>query len=124
MAEQPPDNSPSVIDLGRITADAVHINVAPVVIVTTEDKVKLALHERQEMFLGRDAWIAPLGIFLTILLALLTTDFRRFLLAAHVWEAIFYISGGAAFLWLLLVLCKRPRNQSIDEFIQSIKRKG
>jgi hypothetical protein len=122
MPEHPADNPPSVIDLGRITAEGVHINIAPVVIATTEDKLKLALHERQRIFRSREAWIAPLGILLSIVTTLLTTDFRMFLLAAAVWEAIFFISAIAAFLWLIYTLWQCSKSQSIDEFIHYIKR--
>ncbi len=97
MTETTKDSKNRVIDLGRITADEVSINTGTKVIATTEDKLKLALLERQAILVGRDAWIAPLGIFISILLATITTDFHEFLLAAAVWEAIFSIALILAF---------------------------
>ncbi len=111
-----------VIDLGRISAEEVSINTGAKVIAITEDKLKLALLERQAMLVGRDAWIAPLGIFVSILLSVLTTGFHKFLLAAAVWEAMFYIALLFSLGWFVYALMKRPRKRSIDEFIQQIKK--
>lgn len=122
MTETTNDTNNRVIDLGRITADEVSINTGTKILATTEDKLKLALLERQAMLVGRDAWIAPLGIFISILLAILTTDFRKFLLATAVWEAIFYIALILAFSWLAYALKSRPKAESIDDFIQQIKK--
>ena len=122
MTETNNDTNPNLIDLGRLTADEVCINTGTRVIATTEDKLKLALLERQAMLVGRDTWIAPLGILISILVTILTTDFHKFLLAAAVWEAIFYIALILAFCWFAWALKKRPKAKSIDDFIQQIKK--
>jgi hypothetical protein len=108
--------------LGRITAREVSINTDTSVIAITEDKLKLALIERRAILESRNAWIAPFGIFISILVTIVTTDFRKFLIAAAVWEAIFYIALLFFFGWFLCALIRRPKNKSIDEFIQHIKK--
>lgn len=123
MTENNNETKPSVFDLGIINADEVSINTGTGVIVTTEDKLKLALLERKGMLVGRDAWIAPFGIGISILITILTTDFRKFLLAAPVWEAIFYIALILTIFWFIYALAKRPKENSIDDFIQQIKKK-
>jgi hypothetical protein len=112
----------SIIDMGRISAEDVHLNISPVVIATTEDKLRLALYQRHTIFRARDAWIAPLGLLISIVLALATSTFRKFGLEAAVWEAIFWLGGIASFLWLGWALYKRPTDQSFDEFVQVLKR--
>lgn len=123
MTENNNETKPMVVNLGQITADEVSINTASGVIVITEDKLKLALLERKEMLVGRGAWIAPLGISISILLTILTTDFRMFLLAAHVWEAIFNIALILSIGWFVYALANRPKDKSIDDFIQQTKNK-
>ena len=121
MIEAKQDSVSNTITLGSLTAEGVHIKVASPVITTTEDKLRLALLERQGMIISRDAWIGPLGIFVTILLTIIATDFRRFLLDAETWKAVFIAAGLMSFAWLVYTLSKRPKNQSIDEFIQKFK---
>jgi hypothetical protein len=123
MTDNSNDTKSSVINLGQITANEVSINTDTGVIVITEDKLKLALLERKAMLVGRDSWIAPLGIFISILLTILTTDFHKFLLTAPVWEAIFYIALLLDAGWLIYALKTRPKDKSIAEFIQQIKKK-
>ena len=107
--------------LGQITASNVSINTSTGVIATTEDKLKLALIQRKETFVGRDSWVPPASVFISILLTLLTADFKKFMLPAAVWEAIFYISLIVSFCWSAYAFFSRPKAQSIDDFIQHIK---
>lgn len=122
MTESNYDTNSRVIDLGQITADKVTINTSVRVIAITEDKLKLALLERREMLGRRDSWVAPFGIFISILVTILTTDFHKFLVAATVWEAIFYITLLLTLCWLWYALKNRPKVESIDNFIQQIKK--
>jgi hypothetical protein len=123
MTDNSNDTTSSVINLGQITANEVSINTDTGVIVITEDKLKLALLERKAMLVGRDSWIAPLGILISILLTILTTDFHKFLLTAPVWEAIFYIALLLTTGWFIYALKTRPKDKSISDFIQQIKKK-
>ena len=71
---------------------------------------------------GRDAWIAPLGIAVSLLLALLTSDFHgEFGLSADAWKAIFIIALFLSCGWLIRTWWKRPKSQSIEEFIEQLK---
>jgi len=117
----PNDNNDKFIDIGHITAREVSINISTSVIVTTEDKLKLVLSEWQHFANSRDAWIAPVGILISILMTLITADFRKVLLEAAVWQAIFWVTLALVFGWLLLTLWKRPKNKSRDDFIRQIK---
>ncbi|WP_025041159.1 hypothetical protein [Nitrosospira briensis] len=122
MVEPDNDNNNNFINIGLISATEVSINTSTSVIVTTEDKLKLVLLEWQQTRVGRDAWIAPVGIFISIFMTLLTADFRKFLLAAAVWEAIFYVALILVFGWLIYTLKVRPKNKSRDDFIRQIKK--
>ncbi len=111
----------NTIDLGQFNADEVHINVGLTVIVTTEDKVKLLIRDKQDIAKARDAWIAPLGVAVSMLLALISADFRDFVIAAPVWKAMFIIALLLSVCWLIRTLVTRPKSQSVEEFIQHLK---
>ena len=119
-----PNVSSTTINLGLITAQDVHISIAPSVVVTTEDRLRLAILAHQDGMRARDAWIAPFSVFLSIVVALATTDFRRFVLAANVWEAVFYICAALSFGWAGWTWLKRPKQPTVDSLILDIKRAG
>ena len=118
---EPDDDSERLINIGHITARKVSFNTDIDVIVTTEDKLKLVLSEWQHFANSRDAWIAPAGILISMLITVVTADFRKILLEAAVWQAIFYVTLVLVFGWLLRALWKRPKNKSRDDFIRQIK---
>ena len=65
-------------------------NLSQEVIRVTKDKLKLALMEHLTHVDAKFRWIKPLGFSTTILLALLTTDFKdRFYLEKTLWQGMF-----------------------------------
>lgn len=115
------DTAPTSYDIGTMTATRVHINTSSEVITITQDKLRIALMENSETFRSRDSWIAPLGIFLTLLITLLTTDFKEFILEKSVWKAIFYIALLASFCWLIKEYKSRPAANTVDTLINKLK---
>lgn len=113
--------APTSYDIGMMTATRVHINTSSEVITITQDKLRIALMENSEIFRSRDAWIAPLGIFLTLLVTLVTTDFKDFLLEKSVWKAIFYLALFASLWWLANEFRSRPAANTVDSLINKLK---
>ncbi|ELA8172003.1 hypothetical protein RGL49_004502 [Vibrio parahaemolyticus] len=73
----------------------------------------------------RFAWGAPLGVFLTLITAILTTDFKMFLLLdKDKWELLYWV--GALFTFYLSVkywFNARSHKVTMDVLIDRIKNK-
>jgi hypothetical protein len=104
-----------------ISVDQVHFNVSQAVIVTTEDKVELCLNRYVGQLEKRNAWIAPLGILITVGLTLTTTSFKDFLLPAQTWSALFSIAGLGSLVWLGVSLRAARKTIGVKEVIKEIK---
>ncbi|WP_207869487.1 hypothetical protein [Pseudomonas sp. 51_B] len=115
------ENPPKSYNIGTMTASRIHINTSSEVITITQDKLRIALMENSDIFRSRDSWIAPLGIALTLLITLLTTDFKDFLLEKSVWKAVFYIALFVSLGWLLKEYKYRPAANSVDSLINKLK---
>jgi uncharacterized protein (UPF0210 family) len=98
------------------------LNVKQEHILITEDKLYIHLNKTVENLERRCSWTTPLGIFLSLLLAVLNANFKDTIFAGSIWKAIFIIgvivSGG----WLVIVLKKRGKAETIDQIIERIKK--
>lgn len=65
-------------------------NTSQDIIAITEDKLRLILNDYEKDAKIKVDWFTPLGLSLTILATLLTTDFHEFVgLSKDVWNAMF-----------------------------------
>jgi hypothetical protein len=71
----------------------IYTNVGQELIITTRDKVELCLLHHQEALEGQRNWVIPAGIFVPVILTLLTADFRDAGLKKEVWQSIFVIAA-------------------------------
>ena len=70
-----------------------HTNLNQHILVISEDKVRLAMIEYDKQYEKNHDWLSPLSIAITILIAILTADFKTNLfIEAQVLEATAYIS--------------------------------
>ena len=103
-AKNPPQKTN--INIGKVESlvnvSDVHLNVSQEVIVTTEDKIRLCLSKHLNRMEKKKNWIAPLGILLTVIVTLSTSDFSDKLFKAATWQAVFVISGVVSFIWLII----------------------
>jgi hypothetical protein len=114
------------VDLGNaINKDVkVHYNLGQDIIITTSDKIRLTLGEVLEKMNKRKEWIAPLGIFLSLLLAICTTTFKEaYGVEADQWFAFFFVGTIISFVWLLWALyvfykCKNVNVQSVIDLLK------
>jgi hypothetical protein len=92
------------IDIERALSErlTVHQNLAQEILIVPVDRIRLCLLAHRDWLASRREWAIPLGIFVTVLTAWLVTDFRDRLLSAAVWEALFLLIGGVAFLWFAI----------------------
>jgi anaerobic C4-dicarboxylate transporter len=85
----------------------IHKNIKQEIIVTTIDKVKILLMERQDTLLAKNEWIAPAGMLITLIATLLTTDFKeKFGYSKDFWNALFIMVIIFCIIWLIKALIK------------------
>jgi hypothetical protein len=124
----PAGNSPMILPNAvaeqLIQNTKVHLNLGQDAIIITEDKVRLCLIRHSERISESNSWIAPIGVFLTILITLVTTEFKPFIFDAAVWKAIFVICGFMSGGWLIKSCLRSWRPPSIDDVVLEMKRVG
>lgn len=102
-----------------------HLNLGQNAILTTEDKVRLILMTHLSKLEKKKTWMAPFGIFITILTTFVTTNFKSFMLIpATTWEAIFVIAGVLSFSWMVYTGIQSYRSPSLDDIVSEFKKSG
>lgn len=98
----------------------VHKNTNQRLIIVTQDKTLLTL-KRNIAKLGKKEWIAPLSTVTTILLALITSNFKQALgLGPAEWRAIFIVCGFIATGWLAAAIKRSLNSKAFHEVICDI----
>ena len=100
-------------------------NVKSDLIEITEDKLENVLLKHLKNLRIIDSWLTPFTLFLTVLLAILTTEFKAaFGFTKEVWNAVFLVLLAGSFIWLIICLFKifKTYNKAtIDHIIKQIK---
>jgi hypothetical protein len=95
-------------------------------ILVTESRLRLVLTEHAGRLSSN--WAAPLGIFASLGVALITSDFKstRLGITSGTWEVAFLMAWAAAGLWTLAALVFRfasgARKRRIDACVNDIKK--
>ena len=98
----------------------VNKNTDQQLIIVTRDKTLLCLKKNLAQ-LGRREWVAPLSTVTTILISLITADFKKALgLGPAEWRAMFIVSGFLATGWLAYTLYKAMHAKSFHEVVCGI----
>ena len=105
----PPDTS-SHFDLDFTVPTSIYENVTQEVVITTSDRIRLCLIRHREDLRAQKDWIAPLGVLLALVAALVAADFKDFLgVKAEVWQALFILGSLASFTWLVFTAVRAIR---------------
>jgi len=104
-------------------SSALHLNLGQEYIITTEDKVRLCMTNHANGLATRNAWIGPVSLFVTILLVLITADFKDALqIPEATWQAIFILAAVGTGIWSLVSVFSAFRSHtSIDHLVSQIK---
>jgi len=130
MTEQRPSPQPSTINPGTlgglVDVSEVHLNVSQKVILITEDRVRIHLSNHLNKVEKKKGWIAPLGILITIILTLMTSEFRQqnLIFSGTTWEAVFFISALLSGGWLIYAIKKACKSESIADLIEKFKKES
>jgi hypothetical protein len=101
-------------------------NIDQEVLLINTDKVKLLLIEHDKIVRQKMDWLAPFGIFITVLITLLTTNIEKILfgLSRQTWQALFIlicIGSGILTLFYALRAIKNCNKGTIVELIEKLK---
>jgi hypothetical protein len=84
-------------------------NVDTDLLMISLDLTEVVLSRNWDRIKGRNDWIAPLGVLIALIVAVLTTDFADVWLSAEEWRAVFGFATVLSVAWLLIELFKRFR---------------
>ena len=121
----PPERGGIQIDAELLINSVVHTNITQEMLVTTEDKIRLCLIEYKDGLRSQTDWIAPAGILIALVTALIAADFRQFLgISSEVWRALFIIGSvimALLFLRALGTAMKYRGYAGIESIIKKLK---
>jgi len=105
----------------------VYQNLDQDIVIITTTRLKLFLLQHKSLLASNTSWIAPAGILLSLLVALISTDFKRaFGLSPDTWKALFLFFSAFALIWLIINLVRvflNSRKGGVDALIDMIKTK-
>ena len=100
-------------------------NVKSDLIEITEDKLENILLKHLRRMGTRKGWIAPLGLFISVVLANVSASFNdKFGIPSSTWEAVFLLAAIASGIWLvvsIILMMIKWRVSSLDYLISCIK---
>jgi hypothetical protein len=122
-----PDIPPTGLSDQMLRESTFQANLAQELIATTKDKIELCLLHHQQELQSQREWTTPFATLVTVLLTLLTADFKDGLgFKKEVWQAIFVVTAIISALWFLYAGAKAIRSWwnrkgSIDSIIAELK---
>ena len=99
----------------------VNLNISQEWIITTEDKVRLCLVNHLKKIEKNKEWLTPGGIFTTILLTILTADFKELIFPKETWQSVFIFGGIVTAFWTILSFFGRTKASTVDSVVAEIK---
>jgi hypothetical protein len=101
----------------------VYQNITQDYVIITKDKLELVLLKTEKCLSKKNAWMTPLGLFVSCLLAILSANFKDFIFPANVWHALFIMTTCICFCWFCYTAYVSFRNKkkgNIDDIINKI----
>jgi hypothetical protein len=126
MSEPQNPSISTTIDSGSIKSQIVnvselHLNVSQDFIITTEDKIRLALDRHMDRMGQKRSWVTPFGILLTIILTFINSSFKNAGISAATWQAIFIIGGIISAIWLVRAIFLAFQSETVDDVVKQLK---
>lgn len=106
----------------QINPSGISQNTDTHIIGITEDKLHRILGDYQQSVLKSRDWVAPLGIFLSLVAALCTSNFNDFLMSAYYWKIVFISAALMSGYTTITSVLSRFRNSplSVKELVDEI----
>ena len=98
-------------------------NLGQGTIFTTEDRIQLCLHKNIDRLDVKRKWWTPLGLSVSLLLALTTAEFKdQFAIPAATWHAFFLFSALFSLIWTVRAIWKaKGIKVSVESIVSCIK---
>ena len=125
MANMNQSGAPLGTSIATVSANITSVsqNTDQKVVVTTEDKIELALRKHVAKLEQAKAWQTPLALALSILTTFASAQFvDNFGIPAATWRAVFLLALVLSVLWLLVAIRKARDAPSIDDLAESIRK--
>jgi hypothetical protein len=117
------ETAPIKFENKKVEVINVYQNTSQEIIEITTDKLLLVLSEYKRGFERQKEWQAPLGILVTIVLVLATTDFRKtWGMEPSFWQALFVMLAGMCLVWFVKAVYIACKNRKLSDVIDRIKR--
>lgn len=100
------------------------IFVPGVYIQIHEDTLRVCLNNHLKQLEKKSRWTTPLGIFATIGIAFITSEFHDFVLSGNTWQKIFFIAGMISAFWFIYSLLDSRKSENIDDIINNLIERG
>ncbi len=97
-----------------------HDNLGERILTISESKLKLCLKDNMDNMENRKSWLTPAGLFLTVVITLLTCNFKNWMISSQTWQAVFIISGILSFGWLIVAICKIPKYKNVEDILNEM----
>lgn len=102
-----------------------HANTDQTIISVTEDKLELCLIKHREVLKSQYDWVAPLSLLISVVTAILTSQFQEsFGLSADTWRAVFIMASAGSVFWLaytIFMLIKNWNKSDLKKLIEILK---
>lgn len=116
------DKSSVNTSVNLINNDGISTNTSTHVIAISQDKLLRILDKYTDKVIKNTKWITPFSIGLTILAALLTSDFKDFLsIPALGWKTLFIIGLAVCACFSIFFIFKKQSTPTVDELVDEIK---
>lgn len=104
-----------------VSPDDIYTNLQIGVIVVSEDKLVRILEKDRDRIKQNVAWTAPASFFITLIVAILTTEFKnKWGMSAETWQVLFYVATAISAIFMIVFYFK-VRKKSMDDLIKEIK---
>jgi hypothetical protein len=106
-----------------LQAKKIYRNLEQVVIVTTEDKLRICLQNAIAHLGTKREWWTPVALLVTLALTLTTAEFKdQLAIPAATWKAFFLFLTVASLIWTIVAIWKAFRVKvSVESIISEIK---
>ncbi len=102
-----------------------YYNLAQEIIITTEDKLRIALMDYAKALKIKTGWVSPVTFFITLLAVLTTATFRDWIFPSATWQAIFVLLTIGAGGWIIASLRQlRSSKFEMNDLIQQLKKES
>lgn len=104
------------------------LNIQQELLAVPADRIRLHLREYEDRLRARASWQAPAGVMVSLVAALVASDFKQIGLTAATWEALFVLGAllcaGLLARNAIRAFRKRSRGNDIEVLIENLRRSG